>query len=122
MPVHVLAHQHHIYLPPAKRQQEILKPQNAFSRARFKCLFTCLQTNSISAYHHAKRQQEILKPQNAFSRARFKCLFTCLQTNGVSIYHHNQNDDATGIGGEYMATSVSVLSLHGLLDGLAWLF
>ena len=86
MPVHVLAHQHHIYLPPAKRQQEILKPQNAFSRARF------------------------------------KCLFTCLQTNGVSIYHHNQNDDATGIGGEYMATSVSVLSLHGLLDGLAWLF
>jgi len=28
------------------------------------------------------------------------------QTNGISIYHHNQSDESTGIGGEFMASSV----------------
>uniref|UniRef100_A0A6S8KGU1 Protein ENHANCED DISEASE RESISTANCE 2 C-terminal domain-containing protein n=1 Tax=Dunaliella tertiolecta TaxID=3047 RepID=A0A6S8KGU1_DUNTE len=40
------------------------------------------------------------------------------QTNGVSIYHHNQNDDATGIGGEYMASSVVRGSPSDVLDVL----
>jgi hypothetical protein len=30
-----------------------------------------------------------------------------LQTNGVSIYHHQHQDEATGIGGEYMVSAVS---------------
>ncbi len=29
-----------------------------------------------------------------------------LQTNGVSIYHHQHDDEATGIGGEYMVSAV----------------
>ncbi|KAF5830177.1 hypothetical protein DUNSADRAFT_14931 [Dunaliella salina] len=40
------------------------------------------------------------------------------QTNGVSIYHHNQSDDATGIGGEYMASSVVRGSPSDVLDVL----
>lgn len=40
------------------------------------------------------------------------------QTNGVAIYYHQQNDDSTGVGGEYMVSAVVRGRPNDVLDVL----